>query len=194
MANSTRLRSTELDFDEIKQNLKDFLSSQSEFTDYNFEGSALATLLDLLAYNTHYNALYANFVANEMFLDSASKRASVISLAKHFGYTPTSAKSARAKINLSVTTSGSPQSLLLPKFTPFVTTIDGVDYTFYNLSNVLRSPVATNTLPLTPLLPKVTEKHLPVISDADGRFDQVANPPGCNGLIIVLIHTDDVVL
>lgn len=145
MANSTRLRSTELDFDEIKQNLKDFLSSQSEFTDYNFEGSALATLLDLLAYNTHYNALYANFVANEMFLDSASKRASVISLAKHFGYTPSSAKSARAKINLSVTTSGSPQSLLLPKFTPFVTTIDGVDYTFYNLSNVLKSPVASNT-------------------------------------------------
>jgi hypothetical protein len=145
MANSTRLRSTELDFDDIKQNLKDFLSSQSEFTDYDFEGSSLSILLDLLAYNTHYNALYANFVANEMFLDSASKRASIISLAKHFGYTPSSTRSAKAKINLTVTTSGNPQSLLLPRYTPFVTTIDGVDYTFYNLSNVLKSPVSANT-------------------------------------------------
>ena len=85
MADSTNLRVTELDFDNIKSNLKAYLQSQSEFTDYDFEGSALSVLLDILAYNTHYNAIYGNLIANEMFLDTASKRDSVVSLAKHFG-------------------------------------------------------------------------------------------------------------
>lgn len=144
MAQSSNLRVTELDFDNIKSNLKTYLQSQDQFTDYNFDGSALSILLDILAYNTHYNALYANFVANEMFMDSATKRSSVVSLAKHFGYTPQSIKSAKAKVNLTINTTGSPQSLMLPKYTPFTTTIDGVDYTFYNLSNVTVPPVATN--------------------------------------------------
>jgi hypothetical protein len=144
MADSTKLRVTELDFDTIKSNLKDYLQSQTEFTDYDFEGSALSNLLDLLAYNTHYNAIYANFVANEVFLDTAVKRSSVVSLAKHFGYTPRSIRSPKAKINLSVVTSGAPQSLLLPINTPFVTTIDGFDYTFYNRSNIIVSPTSTN--------------------------------------------------
>lgn len=144
MADSTKLRVTELDFDTIKSNLKDYLQSQTEFTDYDFEGSALSNLIDLLAYNTHYNAVYANFVANEMFLDTASKRSSVVSLAKHFGYTPRSIRSPKARINLSVVTTGAPQSLLLPINTPFVTTIDGFDYTFYNRSNVIASPASTN--------------------------------------------------
>lgn len=144
MADSTKLRVTELDFDTIKSNLKDYLQSQTEFTDYDFEGSALSNLIDLLAYNTHYNAVYANFVANEMFLDTAAKRSSVVSLAKHFGYTPRSIRSPKARINLSVVTSGAPQSLLLPINTPFVTTIDGFDYTFYNRSNIIASPTSTN--------------------------------------------------
>lgn len=124
MANTSKLRVTELDFDDIKSNLKTFLQSQSEFTDYDFEGSALSVLLDLLAYNTHYNSVYANLVANEMFLDSASKRASVVSLAKHFGYTPTSRVSPRANINLQVVVTGSPTTLTLPKYTTFTTTLD----------------------------------------------------------------------
>jgi len=145
MANSSNLRVTELDFDNIKDNLKTFLKSQDEFTDYDFEGSAMSVLLDLLAYNTHYNAIYANFVANEMFLDTAAKRSSVVSLAKHFGYTPRSIVSSRAKINLTVTTTGSPQSLMLPRYTTFTTTIDGTDYSFYNLSNITTTPVSANT-------------------------------------------------
>jgi len=145
MADSTNLRVTELDFDNIKSNLKTYLQSQSEFTDYDFEGSALSVLLDILAYNTHYNAIYGNLIANEMFLDTASKRDSVVSLAKHFGYTPRSVVSARAKVNLTVVTTGNPQSLVLPKYTPFTTTVDGNDYTFYNLSNVIKTPVSTNT-------------------------------------------------
>lgn len=145
MADSNKLRVTELDFDSIKSNLKEYLQSQSEFTDYDFEGSALSVLLDILAYNTHYNAVYANLVANEMFLDTASKRDSVVSLAKHFGYTPRSTISARAKVNLTVVTTGNPQSLVLPKYTPFTTTVDGNDYTFYNLSNVIKTPTSANT-------------------------------------------------
>lgn len=145
MSNNTKLRVTELDFDAIKTNLKEYLKTQSEFTDYDFEGSSMAVLLDLLAYNTHYNGLYANFVANEMFLDSASKRSSVVSLAKHFGYTPDSRVSPRANINLQVTVTGAPASLTLPKYTTFTTTMDGVDYTFYNLSSVTQTPISTNT-------------------------------------------------
>ena len=68
------LRVTELDFDSIKTNLKDYFSSQSDFQDYGFEGSALNILMDVLAYNTHYMSYYVNMVANEMFLDSASNR------------------------------------------------------------------------------------------------------------------------
>jgi hypothetical protein len=95
-----QLTVTELDFDTIKNNLKNFLRSQSEFQDYDFEGSGLNILLDILAYNTHYNAYYLNMVANESFLDSASLRDSVVSHAKTLGYTPFSVSSSRATINL----------------------------------------------------------------------------------------------
>ena len=90
---STKLDISELDFDAIKVNLKNFLSKQSEFSDYNFEGSGFAILLDLLAYNTHYLGFNANMLANEMYLDSADIRKNIVSLAKMLGYTPLSAKS-----------------------------------------------------------------------------------------------------
>lgn len=149
MADRSKLRVTELDFDNIKSNLKAFLSSQSELTDYDFEGSTMSVLLDMLSYNTHYNAIYANLVANEMFLDSASKRSSVVSIAKHFGYTPRSRTSPRANINLQVVVTGSPGTLTLPKYTTFTTTLDGTDYTFYNLTSITTSPIATNTFLFT---------------------------------------------
>ena len=94
-----RLRVTELDFDTIKTNLKSFLQQQNQFTDYDFEGSGLNILLDILAYNTHYNAYYLNMVANEAFLDTALLRDSVVSHAKSFGYTPYSQKAPIATIN-----------------------------------------------------------------------------------------------
>lgn len=97
------LRVTELDFNEIKTNLRNYLASQSEFSDYDFEGSGLSVLLDVLAYNTHYNAILANMQANEMFIDTAIKRSSVVSLAKTLGYIPRSVTSAKALVNLSVT-------------------------------------------------------------------------------------------
>jgi len=118
------LRVTELDFAGIKTNLKEFLASQPEFSDYNFEGSAMSVLLDVLAYNTHYNATLAHMLANEMFLDSALKRSSVVSIAKTMGYVPNSQHSARATINLTITApSGyTGSTLLLSKNTVFTGT------------------------------------------------------------------------
>jgi hypothetical protein len=138
---SKRIQVSELDFDQIKSNLKNFMKGQSTFTDYDFEGSGLSTLLDVLAYNTHYNALYTNLAVNEMFLDSASKRSSVVSLAKSLGYTPTSATAARAIVNMQVThPTSTPYSLTLPQYSAFSTTINGNSYTFYNMDAVTIIP------------------------------------------------------
>ena len=129
---SQRISVSELDFDQIKSNLKTYLRGQPEFTDYDFEGSGLSVLLDVLAYNTHYNALYQNFTVNEMFLDSAGKRNSVVSRAKELGYTPYSATCSEAIIDLTITNPTLfPESLTLPKNASFTTTVDGVTYTFY---------------------------------------------------------------
>ena len=87
-----KLNVSELDFEKIKENLIGFMSNQDEFVGYNFKGSSFDVLLDILAYNTHYNAYYANMVANEMFLDSATHRNSVVDRAKHLGYFPRSAR------------------------------------------------------------------------------------------------------
>lgn len=126
------LRIAELDFDTIKTNLKNFLKDQTEFSDYDFEGSALSTLIDLLAYNTHYNAYLANMVINETFLDSAVKRTSAVSIAKHFGYTPRSVRSAKATISVDINPGGgSPASTLtMDRFTTFTTVIDGTTLNF----------------------------------------------------------------
>ena len=133
--NNKRIQVGELDFDAIKLNLKNFLKGQSEFSDYDFEGSGLSTLIDLLAYNTHYNAIYNNLAVNEMFLDSASKRASVVSLAKMLGYIPRSAKCSTAIVNATVTApTSTPATVTIPRLQPFTTSIDNVSYTFYNLS------------------------------------------------------------
>ena len=92
------IRATELNFNLIKDNLKTFLRNKPEFTDYDFTGSALNTLLDVLSYNTYYNAVYTNFIANEMFLDSAQVRSNIVSRAKMLVYIPRSAKGSSATI------------------------------------------------------------------------------------------------
>jgi len=139
------LRISELDFDEIKQNLKEFLQNQNEFTDYDFEGSGLAVLLDILAYNTHYNAYLANMVVNEMFLDSAVKRNSAVSIAKHLGYTPASVRGARAVLNLTVNNPVNlPQNLTLPKYTSFTTSINNQEFVFSNVEDIITSRVGSS--------------------------------------------------
>ena len=133
MATNNKITTTELDFDNIKSNIKSFLRGQSSLSDYDFEGSGLSVLLDVLAYNTHYNALYTNLAVNESFLDSAVKRESVVSRAFELGYLPRSASAARAKVNIKLTNvSGTPDTIVLGSLTPFTTTVNGAPYTFYN--------------------------------------------------------------
>lgn len=127
-----------LNFDDIKLNLKKYLSGQQQFKDYNFEGSGLSVMLDVLAYNTHYNALYNNMAINEMFLDSASKRDSVVSIAKMLGYTPKSMTCATAIIRLTVTgITTENNQLLLPARTKFTSVIEGINYSFLNLEDII---------------------------------------------------------
>ena len=139
------LRIAELDFDQIKTNLKNYLQAQDEFTDYDFEGSGLSILLDVLAYNTHYNAYMANMVMNEMFLDSAVKRSSAASIAKHLGYTPISARGSIANLDVTVTNpTGLPYSLTMAKYTPFTSSFNGATYTFYTTSAYSALRVGSN--------------------------------------------------
>ena len=131
---SNKLSVSELDFDNIKSNLKTFLQNQSEFQDYDFEGSGFAVLLDVLAYNTHYLGFNANMLANEMYLDSADIRKNIVSLAKMLGYTPTSPKAPTASIDILVN-NASGTSITMAKGTTFTTSVDGTSYQFVtNLS------------------------------------------------------------
>lgn len=137
MANKN-ITTSELDFDAIKSNLKTFLQGQAAFADYDFDGAGLSVLLDILAYNTHYNALYTNLAVNESFLDSASKRSSVVSRAKEIGYVPYSSSSATATVNIVVSgTTSSPATLTLPAYSAFNTTIEGTQFTFYNTESIV---------------------------------------------------------
>ena len=136
---ATKLEISQLDFDGIKDNLKTFLSQQDEFTDYNFEGSGMNILLDILAYNTHYLGYNANMLANEMYLDSADQRSSVVSLAKQVGYTPRSSTSSQATIDV-VVNNASGASLTMSRGTKFTTTVDGTNYSFVNNADVSITP------------------------------------------------------
>ena len=135
----TTIRSTDLDFTTIKNNLKLSLKNNTEFADYNYEGSGLSNLLDVLAYNTHYNALIANMALNESYLTTAQLRSSVVSLAEAIGYMPASKTAPSATVNLSINTgnlAGRPTFLTLPRGTKFTTTVDNVSYTFETIGSV----------------------------------------------------------
>ena len=139
------IRISELDFNSIRENLKNYLNSQSEFTDYDFDGSGLSVLLDILAYNTHYNAYYLNMIGNEMFLDTAQIRNSVLSLAKLTNYVPRSRTGAVATVDVVVTppVGDTESALVLPQFTRFVSEpIDGVNYIFSTTESAIASKSA----------------------------------------------------
>ena len=137
---SNKLTVSDLDFDNVKSNLKTFLQSQSEFQDYDFEGSGFAVLLDLLAYNTHYLGFNANMLANEMYLDSADIRKNIVSLAKMLGYTPTSAKAPTANIDITIN-NGSGATVTMAKGTVFTSTISGTSYQFVTNAETTISPL-----------------------------------------------------
>ena len=130
---ATTIKSTSLDFESIKNNLKTFLADKDEFSDYNFEASGLSNILDVLAYNTHYNGLIANFALNESFLNTAQLRSSVVSLAEGIGYVPDSKSSSQALVNLTMNLSGvsnRPASISIPSGFKFTSTVDDTEYTF----------------------------------------------------------------
>jgi len=151
MPSSDKLQITDLEFDGIKSNLVTFLKGQTKFQDYDFEGSGMAVLVDLLAYNSHYMAYYANMLGNEMFLDSSSLRESVVSHAKHLNVHPTSRKASRAKLNITFTPTGSPVSLTIAKNTKFTSSIDGVAYTYATNKTTTIPRSSTGTYSVTGL-------------------------------------------
>jgi hypothetical protein len=130
---ATNIESTELDFARIKESLRTHFLSTNEFADYDFDASALDAILDVLAYNTHYNGLVANFALNESFLYTAQLRGSVLTIAESLGYTPRSASAAQAIVNLSITIAdaGRPSAVTLPSNSQFNSSVDDVTYSFY---------------------------------------------------------------
>ena len=142
---AARLQVTDLDFDTIKTNLKNFLRQQSEFTDYDFEGAGLNVLLDILAYNTHYNAYYLNMVANESFLDSATTRDAVVSHAKTLNYVPYSVTAPKATVNVTVTslTTDADTATIPRGYTFYSELVDGVSYNYITNESVTVSKTGT---------------------------------------------------
>lgn len=121
---------SELDFIQIKNQLKTFLQGQAQFADYDYDGSNMSVLLDILAYNTFQNSFYTNMALGEMFLDSAQLRSSIVSHAKELNYLPRSYRASTAKVNLAFSPGDVPAFITVPKYTKFTATIDGVSYTF----------------------------------------------------------------
>lgn len=186
-----RIKVTDLEFDQIKNNLKDYLRGQSQFTDYDFEGSGMSVLLDVLAYNTHYNALYHNMTVNEMFLDSAQKRSSVVSLAKMLGYNPRSAAAPKATIQISVANvTGNPNILEIPSQTPFKTNIDGTAFTFYTRSNYIATRSITNTYVFPEIELIQGKRIINTYTVADGQNFEIPNPSADISTLIVRVQED----
>lgn len=163
--NTNKLAVDGLDFYEIKTRLKQFLSSQDKFKDYNFEGSGLSILIDLLAYNTHYINYYSNMVANEMFLDTATVRDSVVSHSKLLGYTPTSMRGARAQVSVTVGANddGGISSEFLPRYSIFLATFGSSSFSFRTLDTYKFEPKTYDDAG------KTTEYWIPEVELVEGR-------------------------
>ena len=175
MAEATKLRVSELDFDQIKTNFKSFLKEQDIFRDYNQDGSVISQLLDILAYNTHYNAFYLNMVANEMYIDSATTRNSMISLSKLLGYTPKSRTGATANVNISITPDDAPANITVVKNTQFNTVINGVNFSFVtdkSYSTTANSDNSTVTISNVTLIEgdPLTYRYTANTQDSSQRF------------------------
>lgn len=178
---ATNLLLTELDFDGIKANIKNFLKDQTEFTDYNFEGSALSTLIDILAYNTYMLSYYTNMVANESFLDTAIKRENVVSHAKLLGYTPRSTRSASTILNV---TSSTNQTLNRNSY--FTADVDGSTYYFSPVESVsLSANVATNIAVYEGK--NVTNKFVVNLTDVTQKF-VIPNPKIDTSTLLVKVQ------
>jgi len=138
-----------LDFTDIKSTLKEYMRAQTDFTDYDFDGSAISQILDVLAYNTYYTAFNTNMVVNELFLDSATLRDNVVSLAKQLGYTPKSITAPKASVSMALTFTGTaPAEVAIKAGSGFVTNYDGSLYR-YVLKENMKVSVANNVATFT---------------------------------------------
>ena len=145
MANSSIILNN-LDFDTLKNTFKAYLRSQDRFNDYDFDGSNMNVLLDILSYNTFHNAFYLNMIGNEMFLDSAQLRDTVVSHAKELNYTPSSFKSAVADVDIVITTTNmAKRSIVIPKGTTFTSNFGSRSYTFSTAENIVITDYVINT-------------------------------------------------
>lgn len=169
MPNRTLTPVTELDFDGIRQNLKNYLSTTTEFSDFDYEGSGIGVLLDLLSYNTHYTAMYANMLAAESFIDSAVLRKSVVSLAKNLGYIPNSKNAARATVNLTFgVTLGVPSTI--PIGTVFTASNGSAEYKFTTIES---HAINKNSVPYTATNVEIHQgqyKSASFVYDADSNM------------------------
>ena len=145
MAANSATSVVDLDFNTIKTDLKAFLKGQSNIRDYDFEGSNINTLIDVLSYNTYKNNFYTNMLANEMFLDTAELRDSVVSHAKELNYVPQSYHSAKAVIDLKLTPTVDVTSISVPKWTSFTSSINGATKTFSTQDDVIVKPSTNST-------------------------------------------------
>ena len=146
---SSNINITDLDFEQVESSLKEYLQGQTVLKDYNFQGSNLSILIDLLAYSAHTSAFNANMIASEMFLDTAQIRKNVVSRAKELGYTPSSRTAAKATFNLTVNSPKvdlvTPNNLTILRGHEFNTVFDGTSYTYIALDNTTITPTAGST-------------------------------------------------
>ena len=145
---TTAITSTALDFNSIKNNLKTSLENSGKFTDFNFEASGISSILDVLAYNTHFNALTANFALNESFLSTAQLRSSIVSLAEGIGYIPNSRSASQAIVNLSINlsgVSGRPSTIRINENFKFNTSIDEINYVFQTRESLIATDDEDNS-------------------------------------------------
>lgn len=174
MATPTNLRLDGLSFEQIRENFRTFLKSQDQFRDYNFEASGISTLIDILTYNTYYNAFYQNMIATETFLSTAQRRNSAVNIAKSLNYVPRSLTSAKIIGNIVVTVVGAPAAITLPKYTRFRAVFNGETYYFLTQDaiTIFRSGAGTYTLNDVELIEGsfVSERYVKNVQDADQRF------------------------
>lgn len=184
---ATTIKSTELDFNTIKNNLKLFLAQKPEFADYNFEASGLSNILDVLSANTHYNALLANFALNESFLSTAQLRSSLVGLAGSLGYTVGSRKAAFAVVNLSVNNPANPSSMTIPAGTKFTTTINSKSYTFQTRDNVIATSDGSGVYKFT----KDGNQNIPIYEGISRTKTFIAGPPSENDTYVIPVSNLD---
>lgn len=188
MANNS-LNLTELDFNSYKTSLKTYLQSQSQFNDYDFDGPNITVLLDILAYNTYYNSFYLNMIGNEMFLDSAKLRDSIISHAKELNYTPRSFRSSKAVVDISIDTGTQDAvSVIIPKGTTFTSRIGSNGFSFSTDKNIIATGLGVLTANNTEIFEGVYVTETFSYS-ANNRF--ILNNPTIDTNSITLLVIED---